>query len=74
MKFFIHKPERKPGIDESLCIVKTWDGQIVECTFDKDIGYFYTRYGTAGYKCDVDIIQWWCYRDRLISHLESEEE
>ena len=36
MKFFIHKPERKPGIDESWCIVKTWDGQIVECTFDKD--------------------------------------
>ena len=74
MKFFIHKPERKPGIDESWCIVKTWDGQIVECTFDKDSEYFYTRYGTAGYKCVVDIIQWWCYRDSLISHLESEEE
>jgi hypothetical protein len=73
MQFFIHKPERKPGIDGGKCLIKTWLGDLIECGYDKEGNNFYSLDGLGVYSCRGDMIEWWCYRDSLISHLESEE-
>ena len=70
MKFFIHKPERKPGIEGIRCVIKTKFGKIIECVHED--GEFITLDGAALYSSHT--IDWWCYKDSLISHLESEEE
>ncbi|MNY27923.1 hypothetical protein D3C86_1618630 [compost metagenome] len=73
MQFFIHKPPRKPGIDGGKCVIKTWQGFLVECEYKKVDDSFHALDCLATYSCRKDTVSWWCYSDSLISHLESEE-
>ena len=62
------------GIDGGRCVVKTWQGEIVEFVFDAEDEVFLSASGVANYSCRADTIDWWVYKDSLISHLEDEED